>query len=239
METTIEGLKISYDVRQSSEASKARIDHKLGEFTVVIPEDSDLDAEDLLSRKERWVSKKRKEFLQFKRKIPDRNIVEGGTITVLGDEKEIIVEKRRSNEVSDSIYLAEHLVNQTSVEDQMRKTLRKEAKRNIQNKIETYSAEINESFDKVYIRNQQTRWGSCSSKGNLNFNWRLILGPEHVLEYVVVHELVHLEEQNHDENFWSRVREIFPEYKNSNRWLSENSSKLVFNEDRINENVSN
>lgn len=61
----------------------------------------------------------------------------------------------------------------------------------------------------------------------------LILGPEHVLEYVVVHELVHLEEKNHNEEFWAKVREIYPKYKKSNQWLSENSSQLVFDRETI------
>lgn len=233
METKIEGLKISYEVRESKEASKPRIDHKLGDFTVVIPENQSYEPEDLLYRKKSWILKKRKEFLRFKRKIPERNIEEGGKISVLDEEKEIHVEKRKSNEVSDKVYLAEHLVERTSLRDQLEKALRDKARELIEEKVEEYSEEIAESYDKIFIRDQKTRWGSCSSKGNLNFNWRLILGPEHVLNYVVVHELVHLEEKNHNEKFWSRVREIYPEYKRSNKWLAEESSNLVFDESLV------
>lgn len=230
METKIEGLKVSYNVRNSSEASKPRIDHKLGDFTVVIPENQDHDPEDLLYRKKSWVLKKRKEFLRFRRKVPDRNLENGGKITLLGEEKEIQVERRKSNSVSDNIYLAEHLVENSSIEEQLEKTLREEARTVIEKKVEEYAEEVSENYDKIFIRDQETRWGSCSNKGNLNFNWRLILGPEHVLEYVVVHELVHLEEKNHDEKFWSRVREIYPEYKKANTWLAEESSNLVFDD---------
>lgn len=230
METKIDGLKISYKVRESEKASKPRIDHKLGDFTVVIPKDQDYNPENLIYRKKSWVSKKRKEFLRFKRKIPERDLEDGGKISLLGEDKKIRVEKRKSNEILDKVYLAEHLVERTSLSDQLEKALRKEARNLIEEKVEKYSGKISESHDKIFIRDQQTRWGSCSSKGNLNFNWRLILGPEHVLDYVVVHELVHLEEKNHDEKFWSRVREIYPDYKKSNRWLAEESSKLVFSD---------
>lgn len=233
METKIEGLKIPYGVRKSSEASKPRIDHKLGNFTVVIPDEMDYDPEELLYRKKSWVSKKRKEFLRFKRKVPERNLEDGGKISVLGEEKEIFVEKRRSNEVSDKIYLAEHLIERTSLKNQLEKTLRNEARNLVEEKVEKYSEEVSESYDKIFIRDQRTRWGSCSSKGNLNFNWRLILGPEHVMDYVVVHELVHLEEKSHNEDFWSRVREIYPEYKKSNRWLAEEGSNLIFDESLV------
>lgn len=228
MEANIEGLKIPFEVRESEEASRPRIDHKLGDFTVVLPEGSDLEPEELLYKKKNWVSKKRKEYLQFRRKVPDRNLEEGSKISVLGDEKQVIVEKRRSNEVTDNIRLARHLVERTSVEDQLEKALRDLAREKIEQKVEEYRDEIDESHEKIYLRNQQTRWGSCSGKGNLSFNWRLVLGPEKVLEYVVVHELVHLEESNHNEEFWSRVREIYPDYREANKWLSEESSNLVF-----------
>lgn len=233
METKVEGLKIQYYVRNSSEASRPRIDHKLGEFTVVIPEEMDRDPENILVKKKNWVSKKRKEFLRFKRKIPDRNLVEGGKIEVLGDEKEIAIEKRRSNAIGDRIKLAQHLIDQTSIEDQLEKALRSYARSVIEKKVEEYSTEVSKDYNKIYIRDQETRWGSCSGKSNLNFNWRLVLGPEHVLDYVVVHELVHLEEKNHGDEFWKKVREIYPNYRESNKWLSEESSKLVFNQENI------
>lgn len=228
METNIEGLKIPYEVRNSSEASKPRIDHKLGSFTVVVPDGEDFEPEELIRRKKDWVRRKRKDFLQFKRKIPEREISDGGKISLLGEEKKIQVEKRRSNEVSDKIYIAEHLAERTSLKDQLEKTLKSEARDLIERKVENYSDHVDEEFNKMFIRDQKTRWGSCSNKQNLNFNWRLILGPEHVLDYVIVHELVHLEEKNHNEDFWSRVRDIYPDYKKSNKWLAENSSKLVF-----------
>jgi predicted metal-dependent hydrolase len=233
MELNIGGLKINYEVRRSSKASKPRIDHKLGNFTVVIPESQDHDAEELLQRKGSWVSKKRKEFLRFQRKIPERKIEEGESISILGTEKQIILEKRRSNEVSDNIYLAEHLVERTTLEDQVKKALKSKARDIIEAKVEEYENNVGGVPNKIFIRDQKTKWGSCSGKQNLNFNWRLILGPKHVLEYVVVHELVHLDIKKHNEEFWSRVREIFPEYKKANRWLSDNSSQLVYNKDLI------
>ncbi|MFB6159482.1 MAG: M48 family metallopeptidase [Candidatus Nanohalobium sp.] len=236
METKIEGLKIPYEVRESEKASRPRIDHKLGEFRVVIPEKQDFDPQELLYKKKNWVSKKRKEYLRFERKIPDRQLEEGGKITILGEEKKIVLESRRSNKIDSNIVLAEHLVNRTSLKDQLEKALREKAREVIESKIEEYSSEVENSHDKVFIRDQQTRWGSCSTKGNLNFNWRLVLGPEHVLEYVVVHELAHLDEKSHNEDFWAKVREMYPDYKKSNRWLSENSSQLIFDENLIKSN---
>lgn len=78
------------------------------------------------------------------------------------------------------------------------------------------------SYNRVSFRNQKTRWGSCSSEKNLNFNWRLILAPLEILDYVVVHELSHLKEMNHSSDFWTLVEKQIPDYKKRKEWLKEN-----------------
>lgn len=83
-----------------------------------------------------------------------------------------------------------------------------------------YFAEImGVRFQRIAVREQKTRWGSCSSRGNLNFNWKLILMPEQILDYVVVHELAHLKQMNHSEAFWAEVGRVLPDYKAQRAWL--------------------
>lgn len=82
-----------------------------------------------------------------------------------------------------------------------------------------YAGRMQVGYQKITIREQKTRWGSCSSKGNLNFNWRLVLAPEGVLDYVVVHELAHRREMNHSPRFWKIVADIMPEYQQYRDWL--------------------
>ena len=77
------------------------------------------------------------------------------------------------------------------------------------------------------IRKQTTRWGSCSSKGTLSFNWRLMLAPPRVLDYVVVHELCHITHMNHSKDFWNKVESIMPDYKIYRDWLKKNGSTLT------------
>lgn len=83
------------------------------------------------------------------------------------------------------------------------------------------------SYKSIFIRCQKTVWGSCSAKGNLNFNCLLTLCPKEVVDYVVVHELCHLKEFNHSKTFWTEVKKYCPDYKESKKWLKEEGCKLI------------
>lgn len=82
-----------------------------------------------------------------------------------------------------------------------------------------YAEKMGVSYGRITIRSQKTRWGSCSAKGNLNFNWNLILFPLEILDYVVVHELAHRKEMNHSAAFWKEVEAILPDYKERRSFL--------------------
>ena len=94
------------------------------------------------------------------------------------------------------------------------------------NRVEYYHRFTGGHYTSITIRDQKTRWGSCSSKGNLNFNWRLIFAPEKVLDYVVVHELAHRKEMNHSPAFYAVVASVMPEYKTYEKWLRDNGRTL-------------
>ena len=95
-------------------------------------------------------------------------------------------------------------------------------------KVEYYARIMGVSYGRISIREQKTRWGSCSSKGNLNFNWRLILAPEEVLDYVVVHELAHRREMNHSKAFYAIVESVLPDYRRAQKWLKDNGQSLWY-----------
>lgn len=89
-----------------------------------------------------------------------------------------------------------------------------------------YAGLLGVTYGKIRIAEQKTRWGSCSTSGTLSFNWKLMLAPPRVLDYVVIHELCHLIEMNHSKRFWSLVESVMPEYKEYRKWLKENGDTL-------------
>ena len=107
------------------------------------------------------------------------------------------------------------------------RNLAQEALRIIPERVAYYAPKVGVTYGKITIRNQRSRWGSCSSSGNLNFNCLLMLAPPEVLDSVVVHELCHRKEMNHSPEFYREVRRVFPEYDRCTRWLKENGALLM------------
>lgn len=103
----------------------------------------------------------------------------------------------------------------------------KEALAEIPPRVKEYAAVLGVSYGRITIRNQKSRWGSCSAKGNLNFNCLLVKAPEEVRDYVIVHELCHRIEMNHSAQFWKLVESVLPDYKERRKWLKENGNALI------------
>ena len=111
-------------------------------------------------------------------------------------------------------------------EDELR-ALADEALRVIPERVRIYAPLVGVTVHRITIRNQRTRWGSCSSKGNLNFNCLLMLAPEAVRDYVVVHELCHRKQMNHSEAFWAEVARVLPGYREARKWLKTHGQELM------------
>ena len=113
---------------------------------------------------------------------------------------------------------------QISLEDI--KKLAKQAVEELPPVVEKYAKEMGVTYGRITIRHQKTRWGSCSGKGNLNFNCLLMLMPQEVRDYVIIHELAHRREMNHSKAFWEIVEEFDPQYKEHRKWLRTEGLKL-------------
>lgn len=102
------------------------------------------------------------------------------------------------------------------------KEIRKKARKIIPERVDFWAKKIGVTYGKIAIRLQSSRWGSCSSKGNLNFNCLLAIMPEEILDSVVVHELCHRRHMNHSKEFYAEIERVFPDYKRCDKWLKEN-----------------
>jgi predicted metal-dependent hydrolase len=104
---------------------------------------------------------------------------------------------------------------------------RQQAARVLAERVEFYAKRHAFSYQRLRISAARSRWGSCSAHGVLSFAWRLVMAPEPVIDYVVIHELAHLRVRNHSKTFWAQVAQIMPDYKQKVAWLKANGSKLT------------
>lgn len=108
----------------------------------------------------------------------------------------------------------------------LEKRYRNAARQLFENRVAYYHRMTGGRYTSITVRDQKTRWGSCSSRGTLSFNYRLVFAPPEILDYVVVHELCHLTYMNHSKDFWNMVASVMPEYKMHRKWLREHGQEL-------------
>ena len=136
------------------------------------------------------------------------------------------IEKIREQEAKKKEIQGESVESEYLTNEEIKK-LADKALQHIPKRVSYYAKQIGVTYRKITIRNQKTRWGSCSSKGNLNFNCLLMLMPPEVIDYVVVHELCHRKQMNHSKAFWKEVEKILPNYKDSVGWLKKEGGGII------------
>ena len=122
---------------------------------------------------------------------------------------------------------AERLNSLTPITKDEIDSLKAAAKPIIEEKVRHFADKIGVEYGKITIRNQRTRYGSCNAKGNLNFNCLIMLMPNEIIDYVIVHELCHIKEMNHSRRFWNEVESVLPDYKERRKWLKQNGKFLI------------
>ncbi|OGO78257.1 MAG: hypothetical protein A2Y23_15615 [Clostridiales bacterium GWB2_37_7] len=109
---------------------------------------------------------------------------------------------------------------------QLRLWMIEKAEERIKRGAEEFGKSIGVTYNNIRIKDTKTRWGSCSSKGNLNFNFRIVMAPKAAMDYIIVHELCHLKHMNHSKEFWKTVEQHMPDYETYKEWLKKNGLKL-------------
>jgi len=174
-----------------------------------------------------WIERKKKDILSRDPKFAEKEFVNGEGFLYLGKYYKLnIVNKQDTPLLFNNNYfylLRDYL---PVARDLFIDWYKEKAYEKISERVEWYAKKRGFVYNKINITSANQRWGSCSSKGNLNFSWRLIMAPLPVIDYVVVHELVHLEERNHAKSFWSKVKMLMPEYEKHRDWLKRNGYLL-------------
>jgi predicted metal-dependent hydrolase len=223
------GESVAYEVRHSDEAAEPRIDVDIHGVGVVLPAESDTDPETLLADNAAWVLDKQRTYDSYREDTPERRFESGATFPYLGTPHEVTVERRQSSNVfGEQFHLAEHHVEQTSVKRALERLYRRKARDTFETRAESYAEKMDVEYNQIEIRNQRTKWGSCSTTGTLGMNWRLMMAPIGIVDYIVIHELAHLRESNHTDAFWSLVAEHDADYRDHAEWLEKNSTRLIF-----------
>ncbi len=151
---------------------------------------------------------------EYKLKVIEEVEVEG-RIRLKGEEFEVHVDPELDEEEREK-----------SIRDGLTEWYKHEAFNKFKERTRFYSEILKLYPINIRVKEQKSIWGSCSSKDNINFNWKLIMAPLTVLDYIVVHELCHLKHRDHSKNFWGLVEQIMPDYKKSKQWLKENGRNL-------------
>jgi hypothetical protein len=228
------GTPIEYEVRRSADASEPRIDVDIQGVTVVVPASADICPSTLLKENAAWVVDKHRNYEAYREQVPDRTFEAGEYFLYLGRDRELIIESRQKHGVDEgSIRLRKSAVEQSSVKQVLENFYRSRAREYLTERTDHYAERMGVGYESLELRNQRTRWGSCSTGGTISLNWRLIMAPPDVVDYLVVHELAHLTEQHHGREFWQLVAEHCPQYKENAKWLEQNSVRLIFSEDDL------
>jgi len=226
----LEGETVTYQVRRSAKASQIRIDAGMDGIRLVLPEESTADPDAIMEEKAGWVLDKQARYARYREEMPERRFEEGEEFPILGTDRQVRVRPISEPEVTDeAIRLPEARVEKTSIREVLEGVYRSEARSYFTRRADHFCEEMGTSYEQIQIRNQKTRWGSYSQRtGTLSLNFRLLMAPPEVVDYVIVHELAHEEHPNHGSKFWRLVAKHVPSYEKLDDWLDENGHRLVF-----------
>jgi predicted metal-dependent hydrolase len=231
-----EGTSLDYTLKRSPRARLIWMQIKPGQGLIVtIPDryNSDLLAE-FFARNSHWLKKHQQHILQSGNPLTPVDIGPANQVVFQGKVLQIM-ENRNGYTRNCALIENNQLVFCRPVSspalksDDVRDWLITQATRLIKEKVTVFSGLMGLEVKRVSIRDQRTRWGSCSRLHNLNFNWRLIMAPESILDYVVVHELCHLREMSHSQKFWKLVAAYCPQWREQRQWLNGHRDELHIN----------
>lgn len=229
--TTLAGRAVPYRVLVSTRARRLRVTIANGQVSVTLPRGvPHAAAEKMLREHSEWVLKQLTR--SAKARQPEKTLPPD-VILLRGEVKQVVileeagrVSRMRVEETPDRLVLRVPQGEGKTGRALAVPWLKARARDELSTTASLWAGRIGVRYTALSIRDQKTRWGSCSSRGTLPFNWRLVMAPVAIQEYVVIHELAHLKQPNHSPAFWQLVAQHFPEYKKARAWLRTNAALL-------------
>jgi predicted metal-dependent hydrolase len=242
---TIGEHNIPLTISESKKSKCIRLLVDMNGFKVVKPERaSSGEIRTFLNDNRKWIVKHYIKFLELRKSIEHAKRKSKGKILFKGSQYDLLInlhDKKRSviSFEQDKLCISINGYNEgmkkdrkeliSETESLLKKWYIEQARELLTERAKYYSSITGFNFSRIAIRDQKTRWGSCSAKGNLNFNWRLVMAPSWVSDYVVVHEICHLKRMDHSKAFWQMVEKYMPHYKEAKKWLKVNGLMLMYN----------
>jgi predicted metal-dependent hydrolase len=220
-------------VRRSDRARHARIVVDASGVEVVVPRRMALrHVEPFVREKSPWIERTLRRFREAEEALPAPELEHGGSVPYLGRELflRVTVEPGRVRDHvarrGDVLDVKVGRPGPDPVREALERWYRKRARVEVAARLDAATRRAGSAYTRLTIRSQRTRWASCSSTGAMSFNWRLLLAPEPVLDYVVEHEVAHLELLDHSPRFWRLLGSRCPEYREHERWLKRHGAAL-------------
>jgi predicted metal-dependent hydrolase len=183
---------------------------------------------EIIDKESPWILKKQQFFRENHSKIREKDFIDGEEFLYLGKpyELRVVHDTTDALAVRDKFfYLSQECID--NAREVIEGWYQQRAHELVSERATYYSCLSGITFKKVKISDAKKRWGSCGLNGNLNIAWRLVMAPLRVIDYVIVHELSHIEVRNHSKRFWRKVGSVIPDYKNDEKWLRDNGHFLV------------
>jgi predicted metal-dependent hydrolase len=215
-------MSMPYRIRRSDRARRIRVSvDGNGDVEVILPRRSpERHAEQAVQPLAPWIERRRRAVARAASEVGRAP----GTVPYLGEVLTLVPEAGRSSVVRRGDRLLVPLADASAA---LERWYRARARVEVAPRLDAACARAGTSYSGLTIRGQKTRWASCSSKGTMSFNWRLLLAPPEILDYVVEHEVCHLEVMDHSPRFWRLLASRVPEWRSRSAWLKRYGSTLT------------
>jgi predicted metal-dependent hydrolase len=219
-------MKIDQIIRTRRKTIALIVNHQ-GRLIVRAPlHTSESQIRKIVAQKTSWIEKK-KRLVLLRQPLPEvERFREGREFHYLGRLYPLAVVDRRQPllALNGRFELARPAL--PDAERVFEKWYRTQARKVLAERVPQLANRFGFQFQRLSVNGARTRWGSCGIRGSLNFSWRLVMAPEQVIDYVILHELAHLRIRNHSSQFWELVEKLMPEYRQARAWLKQNGHKL-------------